>query len=113
MKILMEHIPRTIFGVKYNIKTIDVESYNKYQTVNTKNEQIKLFNKLSQDKDYSEVKMIRWHINANDEKVYESIEVFADDMFPNAGPHKTVVMSKQEYEEYIQWKKRTNGRVWI
>lgn len=47
------------------------------------------------------------------DKVYDSIELFADETFPNDAPFKTVIMTKTEYEAYIQWKKRTNGKVWI
>ena len=49
----------------------------------------------------------------NKDKEYDSIELFADDMFPNDGPHKTVVMNQKEYKEYMLWKKRTNGVLYL
>lgn len=69
MKIQMEHIPRTIFGVKYNMKLSDGSwIYNKYDIISTKNLQIKMFELLKATTElYSDVKMIRWHLNSNDD----------------------------------------------
>lgn len=66
-KIFMEHIPRTIFGVKFNVKCAGGMIMNRYEQFVTKNQQLEAFNKYKSDSEYSEVKMIRWHINANDE----------------------------------------------
>lgn len=65
MKILMEHIPRTIFAVKYNHR-IDENTLvmNEYKICRTKNAQDKLINKLREDENYSEVKPIKWSLRA-------------------------------------------------
>ena len=62
--IIMEHIPRTIFAVKYNMKiSKDITIINKVNMCNTKNEQDKLLITLNkQPKTYSEIKPIKWLI---------------------------------------------------
>jgi len=67
----MEHIPRTIFGVKYNKRLLTGDNnfiYNQYSLQFTKNEQLKVYNRMLKDTyTFSEVKLIKWHINANDD----------------------------------------------
>lgn len=68
-KYIMEHIPRTLFAVKYNLDTDSKTTImNKYKFCPTKKSQEKLVITLQNKQGYSEVKPIRWHINANDEK---------------------------------------------
>lgn len=68
MKIINNHIPRTIFGVKYNFK------YDKVLMLNvlvlrddkgnflTHNDQIKFINKLKKDVTVSGIKPLKWLI---------------------------------------------------
>jgi hypothetical protein len=65
-QVIMEHIPRTLFGVKYNMKiSSQVTIMNMITMCNTKNEQDKLVVTLSKKPEiYSEVKPIKWSLKA-------------------------------------------------
>jgi len=71
-QIEMEHIPRTIFGVKFNKRLLSGNNnfiYNQYSLYFTKNEQLKAYKSMLNDTwTFSEVKLIKWHLNCNEEQ---------------------------------------------
>jgi hypothetical protein len=64
--VIMEHIPRTLFGVKYNMKmNSETTIMNMVNMCNTKNEQDKLIVTLCKKPEiYSDVKPIKWSLKA-------------------------------------------------
>ena len=62
-RFIMEHIPRTLFAVKYNVKMSEETTYvNRYTLCPTKNSQDKMVNNLKNNPNYSEVKPIKWSL---------------------------------------------------
>jgi len=61
-RIIVEHIPRTIFGVRYNMKMgSDTTIVNMLNYVETKGQQDKLIIKLNKKPEiYSEVTPVKW-----------------------------------------------------
>lgn len=67
MKIINNHIPRTIFGIKYTYKDEDITEFNCIDYYTNINKRDKIILKISNDKRYSDIKKLKWLIKPNEE----------------------------------------------